>query len=301
MSQQQPLVSVVCLCYNHKQFLEEAILSVISQTYSEIEIIIVDDFSSDKSREGIVALQDQYQSLQIILQTENKGNCKSFNEGLVLAKGKYVIDFATDDVMLPNRVEEQVNYFETLSNDYGVIYSNSEFIDSQGKFLGLYSDEKLPQGNVFSDVLSRHIYEPSSMMVKTDFFKEIGGYNEALAYEDFDFVLRTSRQKKVGYIDKVLTKRRKSDNSHSTKLLSSRYEKMFHSTFLVCKEVNNWCETEQEKNAWRKRVKYESFLAMRKGYENVVSSYVELFKEEKGLFLERNILSLYVFMKSFVG
>ena len=150
-------------------------MSVINQTYSEIEIIIIDDFSSDNSQYLIKKLAKEYPSIIIFLHTQNSGNCKSFNEGLALARGKYIIDFATDDVMLPIRIKEQVTYFETLSNEYGVIYSNSKFIDIKGNSLGVFSNKILPTGDVFVDVLSYHVYEPSTMMVDTCFSKRLVG------------------------------------------------------------------------------------------------------------------------------
>src|SRR5690554_6116465 len=103
----QPLVSVICLCHNHERFLEEAIDSVLDQTYPNIEIIVVDDASTDGSK---ALLKDicVKNNLPFIDIAENIGNCAAFNKGFSVAKGKYVIDFAMDDVMMPERIEKQV-------------------------------------------------------------------------------------------------------------------------------------------------------------------------------------------------
>src|SRR5258708_38496375 len=97
---ESPLVSIVCLCFNHERFVGEALRSVFQQTYSNIQIIIVDDFSTDGSTSIIKkVISDYTHKIQFLGLTQNLGNCKAFNQGLALATGDFVIDFSTDDVM----------------------------------------------------------------------------------------------------------------------------------------------------------------------------------------------------------
>jgi glycosyltransferase involved in cell wall biosynthesis len=104
----EPLVSVICLCYNHERFVREAIQSVINQSYKNFQVIVVDDASSDGSISEIQKLKTDYPFLELLLLSTNIGNCKAFNAALKLVKGEYVIDFATDDVMMPDRMDKQV-------------------------------------------------------------------------------------------------------------------------------------------------------------------------------------------------
>src|SRR5579859_1537102 len=104
----QPLVSVICLCYNHRRFVKEAIESVLGQTYKNIELIVVDDCSTDGSVSVIKELIVQNPVIRFIPLNENRGNCKAFNEGYKLSSGKFVIDFSADDVMVSGRIEQQV-------------------------------------------------------------------------------------------------------------------------------------------------------------------------------------------------
>ena len=159
-----PLVSVICLCYNHEQFVREALESVIRQTYSNVQIIVVDDFSSDESRIIIERFTQQNSNIIYLPLPKNVGNCAAFNRGLELAKGEFVIDFSTDDVLLPDRIEKQVSHFLKLDSSFGVVFTDAEYIDSSGRKLRTHFDhlfkkrliQKIPEGWIFRDVLKTY-------------------------------------------------------------------------------------------------------------------------------------------------
>src|SRR5579872_2248600 len=127
-----PLVSVICLCYNHESFVKESIESVLQQSYTHIELIVVDDFSGDASVSVIQTLADQHPTIKFISLKENTGNCKAFNQGLKLASGDFVIDFSTDDVMMPDRIEKQIDFFLKQSEQVGVVFTDAVYIDEKG-------------------------------------------------------------------------------------------------------------------------------------------------------------------------
>ena len=110
--QEKPLVTIICLSYNHEKFVIESLNSVINQNYAPIELLIVDDFSTDNSKVVIENWLVQHPQVLFIVNTTNLGNTKSFNNVLKLAKGDYIIDLAADDVLLPNGIEMQVNAFQ---------------------------------------------------------------------------------------------------------------------------------------------------------------------------------------------
>src|SRR5690349_7222728 len=120
---ESPLVSVICLSYNHARFAEEAIQSVLSQTYSNVELIVVDDASNDNSVQ-IIEQQIRHRSdIKFLSLKKNLGHCKAFNQGYALAKGEYIIDLAADDVLLPNKIETGVKELEEAGDSYGVHFS----------------------------------------------------------------------------------------------------------------------------------------------------------------------------------
>ena len=94
-----PLVTVICIAYNHAPYISEALNSVLAQSYPNTQIIILDDGSTDNGPEEIQRCISEKPEVVFIPHVTNQGYTKTFNQGLALAKGKYIVDFALDDVM----------------------------------------------------------------------------------------------------------------------------------------------------------------------------------------------------------
>jgi len=137
--QNNPFVTVICLCYNQEAFVVESLNSVLNQSYPFIELIIVDDFSTDNSKKTISTWLKNNPNVYFIANETNLGITKSFNRALQLAKGEYVIDLAADDVLLPECIEKQINAFTNSSfKNLGVVYGNAELISENGSFNSYY-------------------------------------------------------------------------------------------------------------------------------------------------------------------
>lgn len=258
-----PEVSIVLLCYNQAPYVAEAMQSVWGQTYANIQLLVVDDASTDGSREVISSLLKSKPGISFIALPENRGNCAAFNLALKRATGKYVIDLAADDVLMLNRVEEQVRFFESLSEEYGVVYSNARYIDKEGKFLKNHFAPAAnpPQGNVYVDVIRTFFIPPPAMMIRKSVLDDLGGYDEALAYEDFDFWVRSARKFKYAYQPLILTSIRKLASSLSAQAYKQT-DRQLLSTSLVCKKILALNKTEKENNALKQRLRYESRQAV---------------------------------------
>ena len=102
------LVTVLIPSYNHQKYIKDAILSVINQTYKNIELIVIDDGSSDDSPQIIRSLGKKYNFKYII--RENRGICATLNEALNMAKGVYFCGLGSDDMFFPEKIEKQVNF-----------------------------------------------------------------------------------------------------------------------------------------------------------------------------------------------
>jgi glycosyltransferase involved in cell wall biosynthesis len=261
---QKPLVSVVCLCYNQARFVEEAIRSVLTQTYPNIQLIVVDDASTDGSAAIIKDVVSRHPSIEPLLLQVNLGNCRAFNRGLALAKGEFIIDLAADDVLMPDRIERQVEFFSTCDASCGVVFTDAIYIDAQGKFLRahyayLFSKgllKKIPEGDVYRDVLTRYFICSPTMMVRKKVMDDLHGYDEALSYEDFDFWLRSSRTYQYAYLDCRLTKVRRNTQSMSSGWYRQG-DRQLHSTYLVCKKALMLNRSEEDHRALAWRLKYE--------------------------------------------
>lgn len=259
-----PLVTVVCLCYNHKPFIRQAVESVVNQSYRPIQIIVADDASRDGSIEEIEKLSAEYPELECLLIAENIGNCRAFNRAYALAKGDYIIDFATDDIMLPDRITKQIQMFSSLDQSVGVVYTDATYIDENGKFLRhhfpyLFYKKlivNIPQGDVYSNLVSTYFIASPTMMVRREVLDRLGGYDENLSYEDFDFWVRSSRDYKYAFLNESLTQIRKVKQSMSTGWYVPG-DKQLHSTYLVCKKIQQLNRTREDHLALVKRVRYE--------------------------------------------
>ncbi|WP_299825024.1 glycosyltransferase [uncultured Pontibacter sp.] len=255
----QPRVTIICLCYNHECFLAEALDSVLAQTYPNLEVIIVDDSSTDGSVAIIQAYLAKHPQITFISTGQNVGNCSAFNMGWQASTGDFIIDFATDDVLLPERVAQQVEAFQKLDKSYGVVYSDAAYITDASEYLYLHSQKykAAPDGDVFAEVLRRYFICPPTVMVRRAVLEKLGGYDATLAYEDFDFWVRSAREFKYYYLDKVTTKRRVHDASLSGKLYKSG-DKMLASTVVVCRKAAALVQTQAEQQALVQRLKYEA-------------------------------------------
>jgi len=276
-----PLVTVICLCYNHEKFIDEAVNSILAQDYDNMEIIIADDCSQDNSQAVIKRIAAQHPFIRTILNNKNVGNCKAFNNALAQANGKYVIDFAADDVLVKNRISKQVEAFEQMGEEYGVVYTNVLDIDEYGKPIGLHQKEnvELPSGDIYINILEKYFISPPSMMIRKAIFDELGGYDESLAYEDFDFWVRSSRKYKYYYLKEVLCHKRILRNSHSAQFHRKGKAYVVDTTIKVCRKALWLNQSEGENMALVKRIRYEMMHAFRMEYFEQVKNFYTLLEE----------------------
>lgn len=276
----QPLVSVVCLCYNQGQFVGDVIQSVWDQDYPNVELIIVDDGSTDNSK-AVIQKKLEGTNTQFIDLKENIGNCRAFNHGLKEAKGNYIIDLAADDILYPNRISEGLKGF--TSDEIGVNFCDVMLLNQEGESIRTHykrneqSDllEKVPDGNIYTQLISRYFISPPSMMMRKSVFDELGGYDEGLSYEDFDFWVRSSRKWQYSFTDQVLVGKQVIPNSLSSKQFKfrSRHQK---STLKVCQRIKELNQSKEEDLALKKRCWYEIRLCLRQGNIGLIPSFMKL-------------------------
>jgi glycosyltransferase involved in cell wall biosynthesis len=279
-----PLVSVICLCYNHARFVGEAIASVLNQTHTNVQLIVVDDASSDGSVETIREILKDHPGVIFIALEKNLGNCRAFNRGLALANGNYIVDLSADDVLYPTRLEEGIQSLISAGPEYGVNYADAELISEEGKHVGWHSDkiphDTVPQGDIYKDVIGRYFINSPTMMIRSEVFKVLGGYDESLAYEDFDFWVRSSRTFLYCYTPHALVKRRLVRTSMTQQQYKRNSPQMF-STFLVCQKIKEMNRNASESKALRKRILYEMRKAISVGELGLFSKYALLLLDSR--------------------
>jgi glycosyltransferase involved in cell wall biosynthesis len=246
-----PLVSVICLCHRQAPYVRQALASVVAQTYPAIELLIVDDASPDASPAEIEAWLAQappgrfvrppvYQPL-----ASQQGNCRAFNLALAQAQGEYIIDLAADDWLHPDRVATQVAAFAQLPSNYGVVFHDAWLTDAQGQPLRTFYARDaqgrlrapVPSGWVYAALVGRACLSAPTMMMRRQVLTQLGGYNEALSYEDYDFWVRSARHWRYHFQDQVLTYKRTQPHSHGAGFYRLRHNPHLASTLQVCQHA----------------------------------------------------------------
>jgi|GEM_PF-410705 len=203
-----PLVSVVTCSYNNSRFVIETLDSIKDQTYSNIELVIVDDCSTDNSVELINEWLKSYQGkYHFLRQDRNLGGSKPYNIGLRQAMGKYYCTVDTDDVLLPDKITNQVALLEATDDTVAAVYSDAWPMDVngvklEGKFIEQYRRfDVMPSGMIYETLLQGNFIPTMSLLVKRCVFDKLGLYDESLVYGDFDMWLRVARDYQILYSD----------------------------------------------------------------------------------------------------
>lgn len=275
-----PLVSVICLCHNHALYVREAVQSVLSQTYPQVEIIVVDDASADDSAAIIQQLATENPSIRILLLPENVGNCTAFNHALRLASGEYIVDLAADDTLLPERLSVGVAALEAAGNAYGVNFCDVWLLSPEGKRLSthfkrnaqLQLSETVPSGDLYNILIRKHLISAPSMLIRRSVLEKLGGYDEQLSYEDFDFWIRSSREFNYCFTDEILVEKRILPSSLST-LQTGKRNKHERTTWLVCKKIAQLNNNRTEDISLAYRTAYECKRTLIKGNFHLSVAY----------------------------
>ena len=226
------LVSIVIASYNHASYVCESIRSVIDQDYDNIELIIIDDGSTDNSdyliREMIPECLARFRRFEFRARP-NKGLTETLNEGLDWTRGLYFACLASDDVLLPNKTSVLVDALQASPGTVGV-FGGCFIIDSVGKIIGTLRPRAVFYG--FSEILAtNYTIIASSQLLMRDAVVKVGGYPRGLNIEDWYMWLKlTERGASLRVIPQILIKYRKHANN-----ISSNAKKMLEARELILK------------------------------------------------------------------
>jgi glycosyltransferase involved in cell wall biosynthesis len=227
----KPLVSAIIPNYNYARFVGEAVESALGQTYPNIEVIVVDDGSTDNSLEVL----EQYRDRIKIVEQENSGVCVARNRGVAESKGEYIAFLDADDVWLPEKIEKQVKKFES-EIDMGLVHVGVIDINASGEKLATHLNGM--EGDVAGELIMFEraviLGGGSGVMIPRRVFDDVGGFDESLSTSaDWDLYFRIGFAFSVGFIRQPLLKYRlHSSNMHSniprmeSEMLSA-YQKVF--------------------------------------------------------------------------
>lgn len=208
MSVRSPKISVIMPVYNAEEYLREAIESILNQTFTDFEFIIVDDASTDNSCKIIEEYSKKYERILVIKNANNFGIAETRTRGTKFAKGKYIGVADADDISIPTRLEKQYNYLEK-HEDCGVVGGFIELFNSDnGKRIGVrkYNED---DANLRKKIF---LYCPVAQpvcMIRKEVFDNIGYYDPKYPpVEDLDLWFRIGMKYKFANIQEILLKYR---------------------------------------------------------------------------------------------
>ena len=212
-----PTVSVIIPTYNRASRLVEAISSVMSQTLRDFEIIVVDDGSSDNTREILTAKFGQ--TFQYI--SKKHAGFPQRNSGIEQTSGKYIAFLDSDDLWVPDKLERQVGLMETSTADTGLVYCDCT-VENHHR-AGLCKRFRAGcnvRGHVFKEaLLGKLMVSPSRVLVKRECLKAVGGFKEGRhRSEDTELWIRIARRYRVDFVDAPLVIKRHLGNNMMTDL-----------------------------------------------------------------------------------
>ncbi|MFZ3073208.1 MAG: glycosyltransferase [Thermodesulfobacteriota bacterium] len=226
------LVSIVIPAYNHADYIGETLDSLINQTYGNMELIVVNDGSSDGTGDVIVSklpeCRERFKRVEYISK-ENEGIIKTLNRGLALARGEYVYIIASDDMAEADAIETLYGFLSE-NNDYGLAVGDNYIIDDRGRrcFWNSKRDNVYDKAHArfltFADKLKRARsdvdfnsedfgtyesllqgnYVPNGYLVRKELIDRMGGYSEDGPLEDYYLMLQLSKVAKLKYVDRPL-------------------------------------------------------------------------------------------------
>ena len=201
-----PLISVVMSVYNGEKYIPGAIQSILNQTFSDFEFIIINDGSTD-STSTILHRSEQVDGRIRVYHQENRGLIASLNRGCRLARGKYIARMDADDLSLPERLARQVHYMKAHPA-IGVLGTWIEYIDESGTSVGDWPMSTVPALIAWSLCFGTCLAHPSVIM-RRDVVERLGFYRpDALHAEDYDLWARASVVTQIANIPEILLRRR---------------------------------------------------------------------------------------------
>ena len=186
------LVSVIMPAYNAERYIEEAITSVINQTYTNWELIVIDDGSKDNTAEIVKQFAEKDKRITLYLNEKNMGVAKTRNRGFDMAKGEYIALLDSDDIWLPEKLENQLKLAEETKAE--LVYTSYSIIDTDGN--KSKDDYIVAEKTDFESLLKENIIGCSTVLLK----KEISDnykFSKEYAHEDYVFMLQLLRDGKV--------------------------------------------------------------------------------------------------------
>lgn len=232
----RPLVSVIIPAYNAERFIDRTIHSVLAQTYENLEVIVVDDGSSDRTAEIVKSIA-QTDSRLIFLQQSNSGVAAARNLAIARSRGEFIAPIDADDIWYPQNIERQVECFERSDSNVGLVYSWSVDINEDDELMGEVRTSQI-EGQVYQTLMLHNFMGNASCCLIRRACLEQVGYNPQLREqnaqggEDWELYLHIAEQYQFRVVPAFLVGYRKFSNS-----MSCNYQAMAKAHYLIWQTI----------------------------------------------------------------
>ncbi len=232
-----PLVSVIIPAYNAGDFIERTLNSVLNQTYQNLEVLVIDDGSQDRTAQLVREIAQRDRRVQL-LQQSNLGVAAARNLGIQSAKGEFIAPIDADDIWFPANIEKQVQCILSAGLEVGLVYSWSVDIDENDKLTGVFRVVEI-EGDVYGTLVCHYFLgNASCALIRRTCLEEVNGYNselkkhDAQGCEDWELALRIAENYQFKAVQEFLVGYRKCSGS-----MSGNYQTMSRSHALLLEIV----------------------------------------------------------------
>ena len=201
-----PKVTVIIPVYNREKYVSEAIDSILAQSFTDFELLLIDDGSTDGSVEVIRSYTDP--RIRLVCNEGNWGIPKTRNKGIQLARGEYVAMLDSDDCAYPDRLEKQVAFLDR-HRDYALVGSWTAAMDEKGQSLRRIKILPVSPGAVQSRLLFKCSLSQSAIMARKTVLQEYGYRDQYIVCQDVDLFVRLAGKHKLGNLPEILVRRRR--------------------------------------------------------------------------------------------
>lgn len=200
-------VSVVIPTLHRPNFLDGAIETVLNQTYDPIEVIVVNDDSTDEETKSVLSEYSSDDKIIIRHNETRKGLSGSRNQAAEIAEGDYLCILDDDDRWEPEKVQKQVDIFEEESDEVGVVYTEGDQRNAEGEITNTFNVSEDRIGDIWPQILYDWDMDPhSGHMIRASAFENVGGYDESLTHgEDWDLSIRLAKKYNFAAVRECLT------------------------------------------------------------------------------------------------
>lgn len=279
------LVMVICIAYNHGEWIEQTLESVRAQDYYAKKLIVVDNGSTDDTAEKIrnwVNTSAGELSVETVFHEEMQPYCRLFNDVLAQVNSQYLVDLSGDDILYPEHLSYSIRELQ-MAPFAGFVFSDAYVLDQMGEVRTFYKRntggeliEEIELSNIYETLIQRNFICSPTVVFNTASLRKEGGYDESLYYEDFDILVRMARNHPVVFSSHIGVLKRKHENSMSSSQYQIYQSKMLPSTVKVCSKILQMNIYPEENRALKKRILYELKHALWSANFNPARELVDL-------------------------